>query len=111
MTDFTLTSAATCDVCGATLGSSDDSCEHDSDDVKTYVFREIGSSTLEGVYAVPAYEWNALEQKVGDEWIAYELLGSMATVNSKIKVLRCTNIEEIPKQTHPINGPLTVNND
>jgi hypothetical protein len=112
MSDFTFTDTIKCNVCGNVLQSSEDSCNHKEKDVNIYVFREIGSGlhSLEGVEATNRYRWNALQEKVGDSWINYELLGSIDTVRALLDS-SWDKVENLPQQSMSLDAPKNVGGD
>lgn len=104
MTDFDFSATANCDECGAYLSSSDEDCDHDGYPVNTHVFRRLGEGreSMEGVESTVRYKWDALEQRVGDRWIAYEWLGTKESVTNAIGT-HWESVEELPALSMSLN--------
>lgn len=98
MSDFTFTATAECDKCGAYLSSSDADCDHNGQPVEKHVFRRLGGGreSLTGVKCTVRYKWDALEEKVGDDWIAYQWLGTKSSVNRMMEYH--DSVEELSHQ-------------
>jgi len=107
MSEFTFTSTAECDMCGMYLSSSDDKCDHDGHEVKTHVFRRIGEGrkSITGVESTAKYKWYKLEEKVGDEWIAYQWVGPRESVDRMISSTSWDSIAELPSMEMSIRAP------
>lgn len=85
MGKFSITSAATCDLCGKMLSTSDEECDHDGREPMKCIFRRLneGRDSLVGVKSCGGeHKWQKLYEKVGDDWKAYAYLGPMEDVNS-----------------------------
>lgn len=100
MSDFSFSATAECDKCGAYLSSSDEDCDHGGRPVETHVFREIGGGrdSMIGVESTIRYKWQRLEERVGDDWIAYEWLGTKESVNNMLKSNAWSSVSELPSQ-------------
>ena len=110
MADFTFTSTSECDFCGAYLSSSDEDCDHDGNPVETHVFRRMnsGRESLIGVECAIQYKWYALEEKVGDDWIAYQWLGTREFVESMVNSVMWDNVEELPMKAMSLDAPKDI---
>lgn len=110
MSDFTFSSTAECDVCGAFLSSSDEECDHDAKSVDKHVFRKLGEGrdSLVGVKTTANYKWYALEEKVGEDWIAYQYLGPKGSVENMASGPVWDSIEDLPHQTMAVDAPSDV---
>lgn len=108
MTDFTFTSTSECDMCGKYLSSSDEECDHDGHTVETHVFRRMneGRDSMVGVKSTTQHKWYALEEKIGDDWIAYQWLGTRDEVNSSLKRYDC--FAKIPMRAMSLDAPTDV---
>lgn len=113
MTDFTFTATAECELCGAYLSSSDEECDHDGRPVDKHLFRRLseGRDSLIGVRSTARQKWYRLEEKVGDDWIAYEYLGTKDTVNSMLDGMMWESVEDLPKIAMSIDAPNDVGED
>jgi hypothetical protein len=100
MTDFDLSASAECDICGAYLASSHEECDHNGQPVETHVFRRVGEGreSLVGVETVIRQKWNALEEAVGDDWIAYQWLGTQKTINTMLNGPSWESVEDLPSR-------------
>lgn len=72
--------------------------DFDEEEPDTYVFRRLehGRDSLKGVECVGSEVWSNLEEKVGDDWIAYQFLGTRDRVDDMLDS-RWDSIEEIPR--------------
>jgi len=113
MSDFSFTATASCEKCGAYLQSSDEVCEHGGQTVKTHVFRKIGCGreSIVGVDATIRHKWQRLEERVGDDWIKYEWLGSKESVNNMLKSNAWSSVSELPSQATSLDAPDDVIDD
>ncbi len=107
MTDFTFTSTAECDLCGAYLSSSDDECDHDGQPIETHVFRRLseGRDSMVGVECAIRHKWHALEEKVGEDWIAYQWLGTRESVENMLSGTMWDDIEDLPMRAMSLDAP------
>lgn len=99
MSDFTFSATTQCDLCGTYLSSSDETCDHNGKTISVHLFRRLreGRDSLIGVESAPSQKWNLLEEKVGDDWIAYQYIGTRSTVTSMLSGGHTWNtIEELP---------------
>lgn len=111
MMAFSFTATAQCDYCGQLLGSSDEECSHENQTVKKFVFRRIGEGrdSLVGVKATPRWKWYKLAGKIGEDWIAYEYLGTKSRYNSMITDPIFGSAEGVPKLGMSLDAPNDVN--
>lgn len=107
MGDFTFTSTAECELCGKFLSSSDEDCDHDGQIVETHLFRRIGGGrdSLVGVECTVRRKWHKLEEKVGDDWIAYEWLGPRSSVEAMVNGIMWDSIEDLPMMEMSADAP------
>lgn len=98
MSDFSFSATAECDLCGAYLSSSDEECDHDGESVDTHVFRRFngGRESMQGVESTIGYKWDALEEKLGDEWKEYFWLGTREEVERMLKMPSWESVEDLP---------------
>lgn len=108
---FSFTATAQCDECGQLLGSSDEECDHDGWPVDKHVFRRIGGGrdSLIGVKSTALWKWYKLAEKVDEDWIAYEYLGTKDTVNSMLDGTFWDGVEDLPKVSMSVDAPNDVN--
>lgn len=106
---FSFTATAQCDKCGQLLGSSDEGCSHDNQTVSKHVFRRLseGRDSIEGVEATAGWKWYKLKERVGDDWIAYEYLGTKEHVNAMLDG-SYDSVEELPRLTMSVDAPADV---
>ncbi len=111
MSNFSFKATAECQLCGAFLSSSDEDCGHDGREVHSQVFRRIGGGRddIVGVKSTTPHKWHKLEEKVGDDWIAYQWLGPRESVNSMLHLWG--DIEDIPHRAMSVDAPNDVGND
>lgn len=107
MSDFTFSATAECDVCGKYLSSSDEVCDHDGQEVDVRVFRRMneGRDSIVGVKTTPSRKWNELKEKVGEDWIAYQYLGTKDHVNGMLHSEMWGGIEDLPKLAMSLQAP------
>lgn len=110
MTEFTFSATAECDLCGAYLSSSDEDCDHDGQPVDVHVFRRLsdGRESMIGVECAIRYKWYALEEKVGDDWIAYQWLGTRESVENMLSGNMWESIEDLPHRAMSLDAPNDV---
>lgn len=98
MSDFSFVGTAECDYCGGTLSSSDEDCDHDGQSVDTHVFRRMGGgrASMKGVKSTPQYKWHRLKENVGDDWIAYQYIGTKQHVNSMLNGRMWSDVADLP---------------
>lgn len=113
MGDFTFSATAECDVCGAYLSSSDEECDHNGETVDVRVFRRMheGRDSLVGVETVPSRKWHELKDRVGDDWIAYQYLGTKDQVNKMLQSGMWDGVDDLPKVSMSLDAPKDVNSD
>ena len=113
MTDFSFSATAECDLCGAYLSASDEECDHDGKPVDKHVFRRLGEGreSLTGVRCTPRQKWYKLGEKIGEDWIAYEYLGTKDHVNSMLDGSFWDGIEDLPKISMSVDAPSDVGED
>lgn len=94
-------------MCGAYLSSSDEECDHDGYDVQTFVFRRLkgGRDSMTGVESVATRKWHDLREKVGDDWIAYEYIGTREQVNNRLKMRAWDSVSDLPQVSMSIHAP------
>lgn len=103
---FTISALATCDVCGAGLGSSDETCtEHTSSDVSTHVFRRFSTTSTHTVDATAGHKWQKLVDQRGDDWIAWQYLGTQADVDARLGEPWIDGVDEIRAREHALDAP------
>lgn len=107
---FSFTATAECDKCGAMLGSSDEECDHDGFTVNNHVFRRLGEGreSLVGVEATTSWKWYKLAEKQGEDWIAYEYIGTKAHINAILDSDTWDRVEDLPNITMSANAPQDV---
>lgn len=112
MSDFTFTSTAECESCGAYLSSSSDDCDHDGRTATERVFRRLreGRESLVAVTATKDYKWHKLAENV-DEWIAYQYIGTWGEVNTMLGQSCWQAIEELPTMETSLDAPSDVAED
>ena len=110
---FSFTATAQCDYCGQLLGSSDEECDHDGEPVDTRVFRRLGEGreSLVGVECTPRYKWYKLAEEIGEDWIAYEYLGTKDHVNSMLDGNFWDGVADLPKISMSVDAPSDVNDE
>jgi len=113
MTEFTFTSTSECDLCGAYLSSSDEDCDHDGQSVGVHVFRRMneGRDSMVGVECAIRYKWYKLEEKVGEDWIAYQWLGTRESVESMLSGAMWDDVEDLPMRAMSLDAPSDVGED
>lgn len=64
----------------------------------TYVFRRLehGRDSMKGVECKSTEVWSSLEEKVGDDWIAYQFLGTRDRVENMLDG-QWDSIADIPR--------------
>lgn len=107
---FSFTATARCERCGQLLQSSDEECDHDGEPVDKHVFRRLagGRDSLIGVKTTPSWKWQRLKEKVEDDWIAYEYLGTKSHVNAMLQDVMWSSVEELPRKGMSIHAPNSV---
>ena len=110
MTDFTFSSTAECDLCGAYLSSSDEECDHDGKTVSKHIFRRLheGRDSITGVECTYSQKWYKLEEKVGDDWIAYQYIGTKEQVNRWLTHGQWGGIGDLPMISMSTSAPSDV---
>lgn len=110
---FSFTATAQCDYCGQLLGSSDEECDHEGRPVANHVFRRLqgGRDTLVGVKATARWKWYKLAEDVGEDWIAYEYLGTKEHVNNMLDGNFWETVEDLPKISMSVDAPNDVNDE
>lgn len=105
---FTITSTATCDECGAMLSSSDSDCSHEGKAVEKRLFRRLfgGPESLVSVTTTRDWMWHSLKEDVGDDWIAYQYLGTVGFVESKIDTV--ADISSLSWEQLSLHAPSSV---
>lgn len=105
---FSFTATAQCDSCGQLLGSSDEDCEHNGHSVSTHTFRKLGEGreSLVGVVATAGWKWYKLKESVGDDWIAYQYLGTKGHINALIE--SGEDVREMSPVTMSCDAPADV---
>ena len=107
---FSITASAQCDYCGQLLSSSDEDCDHNGQPVDTRVFRRLseGRDSLVGVEATPSWKWHKLAEDVGDDWIAYQYLGTKEQVNGLLQSPMWDSVRELPQMGTSLSAPNDV---
>lgn len=77
---FSFTATAQCEQCGQLLSSSDETCDHNGEEVDKFVFRRLTQEDAEIIESTPSWRWHKLAQQVGEDWIAYQYLGRKSDV-------------------------------
>lgn len=113
MSDFTFSATAECDVCGDYLSSSDEECDHNGQNVEVRVFRRLyeGRDSLVGVKTVNSRKWQELKDKIGDDWIAYQYLGTKEHVNTLLRNGSWDGISDLPKISMSTDAPKDINSE
>jgi hypothetical protein len=106
MSDFSFSATAECHVCGEYLSASDEECDHDGYDVQTFVFRRLnsGRESMVGVESVATRKWHDLEEKVDDDWLAYEYIGTREQVEKRLSKY-WDSVEDLPQISMSIHAP------
>lgn len=106
MSDFSFSSTAECELCGAYLSSSDEDCDHNGQDVAKHVFRRIasGRESMVGVKCCRTMAWDKLKEKVGDDWIGYEYLGTKEYVNENLSAGTWDSVSDMPRQAMALSA-------
>jgi hypothetical protein len=112
MSDFSFTATAECDLCGRYLSSSDEDCDHGGHPVETHVFRRLfgGRDSMTGVESTVRHKWHKLEEKVGDDWIAYQYLGPRCSVTTMLNGT-WDSVEDLPVASTSVDAPDDVGED
>jgi hypothetical protein len=94
-------------MCGAYLSSSDEDCDHDGMSVEKHLFREIdgGRDSLVGVECCLTRAWHRLQERVGDDWIGYEYLGTKAYVVDNINAGLWDDVASMPRKSMALSAP------
>lgn len=110
---FSFTATAECDHCGQLLGSSDENCDHNGRTVEKHLFRRLGEGrdSLTGVQTTAPYKWYSLAEDIGEDWIAYQYLGTKQHVNALLESKACDSIEEMSYISMSTKAPPDVNED
>jgi hypothetical protein len=110
MSDFSFSATAECNECGAYLSSSDEDCDHNGQPVSTHIFRRLGEGrdSMTGVQSTPMHKWYRLEEKLGDDWIAYEYLGPKDQVEAMLNGDTWDSVKELPKLAMSLDAPSNV---
>jgi uncharacterized protein YfiM (DUF2279 family) len=110
---FSFTATAKCDACGQLLGSSTEECDHDGASVNIHVFRKLGEGreSLVGVEATATYKWYALAEDVGEDWIAYQYIGTKGHTNSMLDGVSYSSVEELPHISMSCDAPADVEDE
>jgi hypothetical protein len=60
------------------LSSSDADCDHNGEPVSDHIFRRLseGGDSLVSIEATRGWKWFKLKEEKGDDWIAYQYLGT-----------------------------------
>lgn len=107
MSDFSFSSTAECGMCGNYLSASNESCDHGGKVVSVHVFRRLhgGRDSITGVKTTHVYKWQKLQEKLGEEWIAYQYIGTRESVHTMLRTGMWHSIEELPMQEMSLNAP------
>lgn len=107
MSDFSFVGTAECDYCGGALSSSDEDCDHDGEPVDKHAFRRIGGgrSSMIGVKSTAKYKWHRLKEKVDDDWIAYQYIGTKDHVNSMLNGRMWSDVSDLPTIAMSTSAP------
>lgn len=107
MGDFSFSATAECDICGAYLSASDEECDHGGEDIQTFVFRRLngGRESMVGVESVATRKWHVLADKVDDNWIAYEYIGTREQVERRLSIGLWDSVSDLPKVSMAIDAP------
>lgn len=106
---FSFTATAQCEMCGQLLGSSEDSCSHQGEPVKEHVFRRLEQENAQIVEACGSWSWYKLAESVGEDWIAYQYLGSPESVESKIQSDVFPTFDKLKPLALSLDAPSDVN--
>lgn len=99
MSDFTFTSTAECELCGAHMSSSNAECDHGGNRVENHLFRRLNSTDTISVKSTGLYKWEKLSENV-DEWIAYQYLGPRESVESMLSSTLWSDVSDVPIVQH-----------
>lgn len=106
---FSFTATAECEMCGALLSSSEETCSHDGEEVKEHVFRRLEQPDAEIIESCGSWAWYKLAETVGKDWIAYQYLGTEQLVESKISSTVFPEFANLTPIAHSIDAPSDVN--
>lgn len=111
MTDFTFSAGGECELCGNHLPSANADCDHDGQPVSVHIFRRLrgGRDTMKGVRAAPKYKWHKLAESVGEDWIAYQYLGTRESVDGMLTDDMFGTFSELPARSMSLVAPDDVN--
>lgn len=75
--------------------------------IETHVFRRLndGRESLVGVECCVTAIWDRLEDRVDDEWIAYQYLGTKAHANTLLEMRRYESVEDLPWRQLSLHAP------
>lgn len=102
---FSFSATAQCDLCGEYLSASDEECDHGGKIVAEQMFRSMIEDTIISVKACRGWQWQSLEERVGDEWIGYVWLGSKDHVKNMTSGPVWNSVEEIPYRAMSTDAP------
>lgn len=107
MSDFSFSATAECDKCGTYLSASDESCDHNGEPVQVHVFRRLHGDrdTITGIESTMSYKWSLLKEKIGDDWIAYQYIGTRESIHTMIRNMKWNSIKELPMQEMSLDAP------
>ncbi len=105
---FSFTSTAQCEQCGQLLGSSEEECDHNGEQVYQFVFRRLREENAEIIESTPSWRWHKLAQRVGEDWIAYQYLGQKGDVESMLEQSAHPSFTELRPRMISVDAPDSV---
>jgi len=107
MSDFTFSAGGECELCGKHLPGPDDDCDHDGQPIDVHIFRRLREprESMKGVKSAPRYKWHKLAEKVGEDWIAYQYLGTRESVDGMLSSSVFGSFEELPVRSMSLAAP------
>jgi hypothetical protein len=105
---FSFTATAECDDCGQLLSASDEVCDHNGETVDEQAFRRLESDTFVVVEATPSFKWHKLAREQGEDWIAYQYLGTAEQVESMLSDDLWGSVSELPRVSISTTAPSDV---
>lgn len=105
---FSITATAKCDYCGGMLSSSDSDCDHNDNPVSDHIFRRLkeGGDSLICMEATRDWMWFDLKESVGEDWIAYQYLGTREQVERMYE--DAENVSSMKPKALSIDAPSEV---
>jgi hypothetical protein len=105
---FSFTATAQCEQCGQLLGTSEEQCDHNGEQVDQFVFRRLAQEDAEIIESTPSWRWHKLAQRVGEEWIAYQYLGRKSDVEVMVEQPLYPSFTELRPRAISVDAPDSV---